>query len=139
METRATGQERETGERAEEHMGAQERVVEVAQPVVEQPSSEYFTKVGACLAGRAGAVSGGWRFGRWEMGGQGSQQCFHADSLSSRGHASQGTPARGCSRRCTSHHSFLDSQFPVVYLLQTEDRPVVKERVTRMREHHPVE
>ena len=26
-----------------------------------------------------------------------------------------------------------------VFLLQTEDRPVVKERVTRMREHHPVE
>jgi len=65
VETRATGQERETGERAQEHMGANERVVEVAQPVVEQPTAEYFTKV--------------------------------------------------------------------------EDRPVMKERVTRMREHHPVE
>jgi hypothetical protein len=32
VETRSTGQERETGERVEEHMGAQERVVEVAQP-----------------------------------------------------------------------------------------------------------
>ncbi len=32
VETRATGAERETGERREEHMGAQERVVEVAQP-----------------------------------------------------------------------------------------------------------
>ncbi|PRW59460.1 Calcium release-activated calcium channel isoform A [Chlorella sorokiniana] len=65
VETRATGAERETGERAEEHMGATHKVVEVAQPVVEQPTAEYFTK--------------------------------------------------------------------------TEDRPVMKERVTRMREHHPVE
>ena len=70
VETRATGQERETGQRAEEHMGAQERVVEVAQPVVEQPSAEYFTKVGAWLAGRlalwaeAGRVVGGGVVGR---------------------------------------------------------------------------
>jgi hypothetical protein len=27
----------------------------------------------------------------------------------------------------------------ILLLLQTEDRPVMKERVTRMREHHPVE
>ncbi|PSC68395.1 Calcium release-activated calcium channel [Micractinium conductrix] len=65
VETRATGVERETGQREMEHMGAQDRVVEVAQPVVEQPTEEYFTKV--------------------------------------------------------------------------EDRPVMKERVTRTREHHPVE
>lgn len=45
VETRATGEERETGERAQEQMGAQERVVEVAQPVVEQPTAEYFSKV----------------------------------------------------------------------------------------------
>ncbi|KAI7840230.1 hypothetical protein COHA_006012 [Chlorella ohadii] len=65
VETRATGAERETGMRQEEHMGATDKVVEVAQPVVEQPTAEFFTK--------------------------------------------------------------------------TEDRPVMKERVTRMREHHPVE
>jgi hypothetical protein len=45
VETRATGVERETGERAHEHMGATDRVVEVAQPVVEQPTAEFFTKV----------------------------------------------------------------------------------------------
>lgn len=65
VETRATGEERETGERAQEHHGASERVVEVAQPIVEQPTAEYFTK--------------------------------------------------------------------------TEDRPIMKERVTRVREHRPVE
>ncbi|KAL4458368.1 hypothetical protein ABPG75_013233 [Micractinium tetrahymenae] len=65
VETRATGVERETGERAQEHRGATEQVVEVTPPVVEQPTAEYFTKV--------------------------------------------------------------------------EDRPVMKERVTRMREHRPVE
>jgi hypothetical protein len=32
VETRATGNERETGERAQEHMGATERVVEVTPP-----------------------------------------------------------------------------------------------------------
>jgi hypothetical protein len=41
VETRATGAERETGERREEHMGAKEQVVEVAQPVQEQPTAEY--------------------------------------------------------------------------------------------------
>jgi hypothetical protein len=49
VETRATGEERETGQRAHEHMGAQERVVEAAQPVMEQPTAEYFTKVRACV------------------------------------------------------------------------------------------
>ena len=110
------------------------QVVEVAQPVVEQPTAEFFTKVSArwgavaCSACHVESQWGratleGWAAAHQLCGGRTNAIHKHARVLWSRGACVKlpKLPPRTASPP-----------------RQVEDRPVMKERVTRMREHHPV-
>ena len=96
------------------------QVVEVAQPVVEQPTAEYFTKVG----GRGG----GMELRRLELG-----------MKKTRTGESSGAETAACVPPLHTISACMTFPLPPAHnMRQTEDRPVMKERVTHIREHHPV-
>ncbi|KAL4429617.1 hypothetical protein ABPG77_008666 [Micractinium sp. CCAP 211/92] len=134
VETRVTGVERETGQREEEHRGATEQVVEVTPPVEEQPTAEFFTKT----EDRPVMKERVTRLREHHP----VEKEFVVETRST-------GEERETGQREEEHMGATDQVVEVTpptveqptaeYFTKTEDRPAMKERVTRLREHRPVE